>query len=238
MEPSTSSSSSRVSRAPAEWCRAAARPVAGVIVSYSPQDALDSDARTGDDRRPGTLRSRRPQRRPLLRARSPAKACATSGQAIVASTSTVDIELPPGGTAGHRDVERRRAGRRRRRCSQSADASADPPTFDKRSAIRRAAISCSISIAGSYRVRATKIGFEERLASASVSDSMVQLDLAMVGKPALRLRFTDAVDRCADVAGQPDCARCRRRTRVSNRARSRCRTVKDRFRRSVLESTS
>ncbi len=110
--------------------------------------------------------------------------------AVVATASTVDIELPPAGLQG---TVTSSDGEPVEGAVVFAISGRERGPADVRRAVSDSSGRYQLADldAGHFRVRATKIGFEERLASASVSDAMVVLDLAMVSKPALRLRFTD-----------------------------------------------
>jgi hypothetical protein len=165
------------------------RPVSDVMVSYSPQDASIATrgrARTDAQGRYEVGGLSDGQYLVLVTG----SGVRYQRAVVIAASTTADIELPLAGIQG-------------RVTSSDGEPVEGVAIFalsgrERAPADARKAVSDSSGLyqftdldAGHYRIRATKVGFEERLATASVSDAMVALDLAMGPKPALRLRFTD-----------------------------------------------
>jgi Zn-dependent protease len=167
------------------------RPVAGVIVSYSPQDAsIPTRGRATTDTQGHYEVTGLSDGRYVVLVTG--EGVRYQRQAVVASTSTVDIDLPMAGLQG---VVTSGDGDPVEGVTVVAVSGRERGSTDVRQAVSDSSGRYQLLDldSGHYRVRATKIGFEERLASASVNDSVVQLDLAMISKAGLRLRFTDAV---------------------------------------------
>jgi hypothetical protein len=166
------------------------RPIAGVIVSYSPQDAsLSTRGRATTDANGHYEVAGLSDGSYVVLVTGDGVRYQRS--VIVASNASVDIELPLSGVQGsvttsdgdpiEGAVVLAISGRERgsgdvRRTVTDSSGRYQLLDLDR----------------GNYRVRVTKVGFEEKLAPTSVNDALVQLDVALTAKPALRLRFTDA----------------------------------------------
>jgi uncharacterized GH25 family protein len=165
------------------------RPVAGVIVSYSPQDSsVPTRGRATTDSlghyEVGGLSDGR------YFVLVTGEGVRYQRAVVVSATTTADIELP---LAGLRGVVTTSDGEPIESVVVFAVSGRERGPAD---ALRAVTDSTGVYQftdleAGHYRVRATKVGFEERLTTASISDSMVALDLTMVPRPAIRLRFID-----------------------------------------------
>jgi hypothetical protein len=166
------------------------QPVAGVIVSFSPQDSsIPTRGRATTDAQGHYEVNGLSDGRYFVLVTG--EGVRYQRAAVVAAASTVDIELP---LAGLRGIVSSSDNEPIEGVVVVAVSGRERGPADVRRAVSDSSGHYQLVDLdpGHYRVRATKLGFEERLASASVSDSMVSLDLAMVSKPALRLRFTDA----------------------------------------------
>ncbi len=166
------------------------KSVAGVIVSFSPQDSsIPTRGRATTDAMGHYEVNGLSDGRYFVLITG--EGVRYQRAAVVLSASTMDIELPLSGLEGTVSSS---TGDPIEGAVVFAVSGRERGTSDVRRTVSDSSGRYQLVDLdpGSYRVRATKLGFEERLSSAAVSDSMVQLDLAMIAKPALRLRLTDA----------------------------------------------
>ncbi|MGH9384912.1 MAG: carboxypeptidase regulatory-like domain-containing protein, partial [Vicinamibacterales bacterium] len=166
------------------------RPIAGVLVSFSPQDpAIHTRGRaTTDTQGHYEVTGLEDGRYVVLVIGDGVR---YQRPIVIAATSALDIDLPLAGLEGRVTSS---DGEPIESAVVLAVSGRERTPADVRRVMTDSVGRYQFGDldAGHYQIRATKVGFEERIGSVSVSDTIAQLDLTLANKPGLRLRFTDA----------------------------------------------